>query len=219
MSIPKQIYQTYKNDKFSCIVKYHIKRLKRMNPEYSYNFYDDTMVVEFLKDEFPVEYLQAYNRLTIGASKADFFRYAILYKRGGIYLDLDVKVIKPFREFVLPTDKAIISNEIDKNLFVQWALFFAPHHPFLEKTLKNVLININERRFPNDVHLTTGPTPYSNAIKDCLTDHQSIPYRLMGMYYDGKMKEKYKLAKIAIYGNKKYHWRSLQTKQDVVDKG
>lgn len=216
MPIPKQIFQTFKSKKLSWITKYQVGRLKRMNPEYAYHFYDDEMILDFLKNEFPPKYLQAYNRLTIGAGKADFFRYAILYKKGGIYLDLDAKVIKPFREFVFDDDEAIISNEIDKNLFVQWALFFTPNHPFLEKTLKNVIVNIEERRYPNNSHATTGPPPFSNAIDDCLKENPAISYRLMGMYYNGTMKEKYKFAKIALYRNKRNHWRKLQLQREVI---
>lgn len=218
MPIPKQIFQTFKNARLSWIVKYHIARLKRLNPEYDYHFYDDEMILKFLEAEYPPEYLAAYNRLAIGASKADFFRYAILYKKGGIYIDLDVKVIKPFHAFVFDDDEAIISNEIDKNLFVQWALFFTPGHPFLIKTLKNIIINIQEQRYPNDCHATTGPPPFSNAIRECLKGNPDTPYRLMGIYYDGMMKEKYKLAKLAIYRKKKNHWRKLQEKQDVITK-
>lgn len=216
MPIPKQIFQTFKTKKLPWITQYHIARLKHLNPEYDYHFYDDVMITEFLKKEFPAEYLQAYNRLTIGAGKADFFRYAILYKKGGIYLDLDVKVLRPFREFVLDDDTAIISNEIDKDLFVQWALFFVPGHPFLEKTLENVIINIQERRYPNNSHATTGPPPFSDAIRETLKSNPGILYRTMGLYYDGVMKEKYKLAKIVLYKNKQNHWKKLQLRQEVV---
>ena len=216
MPIPKQIFQTFKNANLSWIVKYHIARLKRLNPEYAYYFYDDEMILKFLEDEFPAEYLQAYKRLTIGASKADFFRYAILYKKGGAYIDLDVKIVKPFRAFVLDDDEAIISNEIDKNLFVQWALFFSPGHPFLKKTLENIITNIQEQRYPNDCHATTGPPPFSDAIRECIKINPETPYRLMGMYYEGMMKEKYKLAKLAIYKKRKNHWKKLQLRQKVI---
>ncbi|HET8572693.1 MAG TPA: glycosyltransferase [Edaphocola sp.] len=216
MPIPKQIFQTFRSRQLPWITMYHIARLKRLNPEYAYHFYDDEMILEFLENEFPSEYLRAYNRLTIGAGKADFFRYAVLYKKGGVYLDLDVKVVKPFREFVLDSDQAIISNEIDKRLFVQWAMFFVPGHPFLEKTLENIIINIQERRYPNNIHATTGPVPFSDAIRGCLGSEPHTPYRLMGVYYNGVMKEKYKLAKIAIYKHKKNHWKKLQLRQEVV---
>jgi mannosyltransferase OCH1-like enzyme len=82
MAIPKQIFQTFKTDKLPWLTRFHIKRMLKKNPEYQYHFYDDKRITEFFKDEFPPEYLKAYNRLTIGAAKADFFRYAILYKKG-----------------------------------------------------------------------------------------------------------------------------------------
>ena len=81
MAIPKQIFQTFKTAQLPWITKFHIKKMLKKNPEYEYHFYDDERVQKFFKEEFPPEYSKAYNRLTIGAAKADFFRYAILYKK------------------------------------------------------------------------------------------------------------------------------------------
>lgn len=216
MPIPKQIFQTFKTKKLSWITRYHVARLKRMNPEYEYHFYDDEMIIDFFKEEFPPEYLKAYQRITIGAAKADFFRYAVLYKKGGIYLDLDAKLIKPFRKFIFDDDEAVLSHEINDRYFVQWALMFAPGHPFLKKTLEMALDNIQQRRYPRDGHASTGPTVFSNAIRACLQENENIPYRLYGVYYNKDIREKYMLAKLALYRNKKNHWKKLQLQQDVI---
>jgi len=86
MAIPKQIFQTFKTDKLPWLTKFHIKRMLKKNPEYEYHFYDDNRIQTFFKDEFPPEYLKAYNRLTIGAAKADFFQIChSLQKRGCLF--------------------------------------------------------------------------------------------------------------------------------------
>jgi len=81
MAVPKQIFQTFKSKKLPWITKLHIWNMKRKNPEYCYFFYDDNDIQKFITNEFPPEYIESYNKLTIGAAKADFFRYAILYKK------------------------------------------------------------------------------------------------------------------------------------------
>src|SRR5690606_10445311 len=133
--------------------------------------------------------LKAYNQLTIGAAKADFFRYAILYKKGGVYLDIDSGMSKPLKYLIRPDDVALISKERHVGLFCQWALIFDKDHPFLKRTLEDVLENIQTHRFPHDVHQTTGPTAFSNAIRACIAENPSVPYRIFdGIEYRGYLK-------------------------------
>ena len=175
MAIPKQIFQIFKSEKLPWLTRMHIKRMLRRNREYTYHFYDDERIEKFLLEEFPREYYVAYKSLTVGAAKADFFRYAILYKKGGIYLDIDCKLISRFRDFVKDSDEAIISIENNGNLYTQWALIFDVGHPFLKRTLELCLINIFEHRYPHDVHQTTGPTVFTHAIKEVLSWIQIHP--------------------------------------------
>ena len=216
MAIPKQIFQTFKTNNLPWLTKYHVRKMQKMNPEYSYNFFDDTQILDFLKKEYPPEYLNAYNRLTIGAAKADFFRYAILYKRGGVYLDIDSGVNKPFDKFVFDSDEAIISYELNPEYYIQWALIFSKEHPFLKRTLELMLDNIETHRFPHDVHSTTGPTVYSKAVKQCLSEDPNIPHRFIARDYDNNLLFKYKLAKILLYRDKSEHWRRKQKKQPII---
>lgn len=217
MAIPKYIFQTFKTKKLPVITRWHIWNMKRQNPEYEYFLYDDEDIQEFFKKEFPQDYLKAYNELTIGAAKADFFRYAILYKKGGVYLDIDSGMSKPLKYLIRPDDVALISKERHVGLFCQWALIFDKDHPFLKRTLEDVLENIQTHRFPHDVHQTTGPTAFSNAIRACIAEDPSIPYRIFdGIEYRGYLKFKYKLGKFFLYSKKSDHWKRKQLTQDII---
>lgn len=191
--------------------------MKRRNPEYEYFLYDDQDIQEFFNKDFPDEYLKAYNQLTIGAAKADFFRYAILYKKGGVYLDIDSGMSSPLKKLILPTDVALISKERHVYLYCQWALIFDKDHPFLKRTLELVLDNIQTHRFPNDVHATTGPTVFTKAINECLAENPDIPHRIFdGIEYRGYLKFKYKLGKFFLYSKKSEHWKRKQLTQDII---
>ncbi|AZI31873.1 glycosyltransferase family 32 protein [Kaistella carnis] len=217
MAIPKYIFQTFKTKKLPVITRWHIWNMKRQNPEYEYFLYDDEDIQEFFKKEFPQDYLKAYNELTIGAAKADFFRYAILYKKGGVYLDIDSGMSKPLKYLIQHDDVALISKERHVGLFCQWALIFDKGHPFLKRTLEDVLENIQTHRFPHDVHQTTGPTAFSNAIRACIAEDPSIPYRIFdGIEYRGYLKFKYKLGKFFLYSKKSDHWKRKQLTQDII---
>lgn len=217
MAIPKYIFQTFKTKKLPIITRWHIWNIKRRNPEYEYFLYDDKEIAEFFEAEFPPEYLRAYNQLTIGAAKADFFRYAILYKKGGVYLDIDSGMTRPLRDLIQPDDVALLSRERHVHFYCQWALIFEKGHPFLKKALEMVLDNIQTHRFPHNVHSTTGPAAFTISVNESLADNPDISYRLFdGIEYRGYLQFKYKLGKFFLYSKKSDHWKRKQMVQDII---
>ncbi len=217
MAIPKQIFQTFKTKKLPVITRWHIWNMKRLNPDYSYHLYDDADINDFLQREYPCNYLNAYNRLTIGASKADFFRYAILYKKGGVYLDVDSGITRPLKYLIKPEDSIVLSRERQPEFFVQWALISEKEHPFLGRTLEMIVDNIEKHRFPNDIHQTTGPSAFTIAVNKCLEENPNIPYRIFyGIEFRGFLKFKYKLAKFFLYEKKSDHWKKKQQTIDII---
>lgn len=217
MTIPKTIYQTFKTSKLPFITQWHVNRMKKNNPEYDYQYYDDARIANFIKDEFGEEIYALYNKIYIGAAKADFFRYSILYKKGGIYLDIDSLMLGKLNDFILPNDSAILSLEENRIHFIQYALFFEPGHPFLKKTLDIIINNIMENKYPHDVHRMTGPTAYTLAINDCLRESPETEYRQLGVDYDQFIKFSYRGSKTFLYGfSRKNHWKRLSKTTSVL---
>ena len=209
MSIQKTIFQTYKTNQLPLITRWHIYRLKRKNPEYDYQFYDDARIDAFIKTEFGTEIYDLYKRINIGAAKADFFRYAILYKKGGVYLDIDSLITKKIDTFIKQNDSAVIALESNRNFYVQWVLFFEAGHPFLKQTLEDVIQNLKENKFPNDSHQMTGPSAFTLAIQKCLKHHPETNYREVGIDFEGNAMFSYPLSKFFLYGfSRKNHWKT-----------
>jgi len=215
MAIPKIIHQTFKSSKLPLLTRWHISRFRKKNPEYTYEFYDDERIDAFLQKEFGQEVFHLYKKLNIGAAKADFFRYAVLYKKGGIYVDIDSGINSHLDDFIQPDDVAIITKEGDPSLFAQWALIYSPHHPFLEKTMDMVMDNIRLNKYPHDVHQMTGPKAYTQAILASLENNPAIPHRILGTDYNGHLKVKYKLGKFFLY-EKGDHWKKMQLTTPVL---
>jgi mannosyltransferase OCH1-like enzyme len=69
----------------------------KLNPEYHYNFVDDNGINQFIRSSFP-DYFQALARLKHGASKADLWRYLVMFKHGGVYADVDCFCVNPLKE-------------------------------------------------------------------------------------------------------------------------
>jgi inositol phosphorylceramide mannosyltransferase catalytic subunit len=208
MSIPKIVYQTYKTKKIPLITKWHRYRMQRKNPGYKFLFYDDNDIDTFIKENFDSEVYELFLKIQIGAAKADFFRYAILYKYGGIYLDIDSKINDSIDSWIFENDVAVIAKEKNNIYYTQWALFYEANHPFLEATLDRVLDNIANNRFPYDTHKMTGPTAYLEGIESCLKKNPAVKYRMINSDYDSHCTFSYPASKFFLYGfSRKNHWK------------
>lgn len=153
--------------------------------------------------------------MNIGAAKADFFCYAILYKRGGIYLDIDSRILKPLDQLILPDDTAIIARESHFENYIQWALIFESNHIIMEKTLDVISYNIRNNCYPHDVHQMTGPSVYTKAINELKPLLNNSNHREVGIDYDEYFQFSYPLSKFFLYKNK-IHWKQDQLKRTVL---
>lgn len=99
--IPKKIYRCYST--FEKMKKFQgvFDKTKELMPDYEQVFFDDLMIDEYIKNNFEERIYNAYNKINpeYGAAKADFFRYLIIYKEGGIYMDIKSGPIQKINNF------------------------------------------------------------------------------------------------------------------------
>jgi mannosyltransferase OCH1-like enzyme len=163
--IPKKIYQTFYTRSLPDQIVGLTKRMLDNNPGYEYYFFDDDMMREFVKNNSDKEMLDCFDSLNVGAAKADLWRYLILFKNGGVYLDIDSEIYGKLDDFIKDEDEAIVSREGHYGKFVQWCLMFAPNHPVLKICLEKCVENIKQRKTNNIIDLT-GPTVFSESINE-----------------------------------------------------
>jgi mannosyltransferase OCH1-like enzyme len=164
MRIPRKIYQAWHDKKVKPIFKEYIDKTLKMNPEYEYELFGEEDMDNFVRDNYDGEIYSCYKRIKLITAKVDFWRYLILYKNGGIYLDIDSALLKPLDDLILDYDAVITREPNVPNEYVQWALFFCKEHPILKQTIENVVDNIKNNRYSNNVGRMTGPLPYTEAI-------------------------------------------------------
>lgn len=226
--IPKNIFQSWHTINLHPQVQKYIDEMKINNPEYTYKIYTDSEMDSFVNENFPGEIADSYNKLNIIVAKVDFWRYLILYKYGGVYLDMDSYINKSLDKLIQDNDEAIITAEKNKNMFVQWALIFNKDHPILKKIIDLVVENIKFNKYPNDIHQMTGPTIFSEAINiihmayngrrvrhhlihknfDMTFKCNYSSYRIYGIDYSGYFTFKHKDSDL-LYTSKQ-HWRDEQ---------
>jgi hypothetical protein len=113
----------------------------KKNPEYEWVMSGDKVSDEFMSSgEVKPEWSTAYFKARNGAEKADIWRYAVLHKYGGVYMDSDMSCHAPYRTFVDPTANITQAMTQKNHGFEasQFALFFTPGHKVLEAVLDDI---------------------------------------------------------------------------------
>ena len=177
MMIPKKIYQTWKTKNLSTKLENVRKRISQINPDYEMILFDDNDIDVWIKENFNDEsgIYNVYKKLKVGAARADFWRYLILYKNGGIYLDINSDISKPLNELIRDNDTAIISREQNSGTtyFIQWALFFTPQHPILLYARNLCMYNIINKT-SDWLPSLTGPGVFTCAVNHVLKKQYNI---------------------------------------------
>jgi len=202
MTIPKIIHQTYSKKKgLHQLFIDNIARLRELNSGWDYHLYDEDERREFIASHYDRDILGSYEKINplYGPAKADFFRYLLLYQKGGVYLDVKSTLIKTLDDVLRPDDNYILShwrNEKGqpregwglypilggRGEYQQWHIVAAPRHPFLEAVIHRVKRNIDNYNTSRDgvgkngVIRMTGPIAYTQAIQSVQKDHNAFRY-------------------------------------------
>ena len=196
-AIPHIIHQTFYERNLSAPLQANVDALRNMNPGWEYRFYDDSDIATFIKGNYPAWVWGYFERIDprYGAARADFFRYLLMYKVGGVYLDIKSTIRRPLDTVLLSSDRFILSKwhlqngeyehkglvydlrHIEGGEYQQWHIICAPGHPFLKAVLEAVLSNMDT--YDPHLHQTgkrgvlrvTGPIAYTMAIQRIIRDH------------------------------------------------
>lgn len=165
--IPKMLHQTYRNADLPGGCAGYVADLQALHPDWTYHFYDDDACAELIADMLP-DLLPTYGAADLmPVQRADIFRLAIVYLRGGFYLDIDVEMhraLDPLLEHaaVFPVE-VVLDAPTCQRLGHEHAVrvgnygFGAvPGHPFLRHLLDGIGI-ASVARTEEDVLETTGP--------------------------------------------------------------
>ena len=108
MKIPKIIHQSWKTKEVPQIWQSYQKKVQELHPDWEYILWTDESSEQLVAEVFP-QFLPVYQGFSRNIMRADVFRYLIMYHMGGMYLDLDYEMIRPFdfkkEELVLPMNR------------------------------------------------------------------------------------------------------------------
>jgi len=189
--MPKHIWQTYKHGLESPeFPKHERKRVDswvKNNPEYKHSLLSDEEMHRFVETEFATIPLvvEAFKVLPKPVLQADFFRYLVVFARGGIYTDVDTVNLKPIGTWissqplvygennnpglVVGVESSIEKRTWRKNFtrllqLAQWTLQGKPGHPALLDLISHITEHTIMRYRNNELHRIFGRTATEDVM-------------------------------------------------------
>jgi len=161
--IPLQIFQTWHCKNLPAKMAQAVNRLKMNNPRFKYFLFDDNDCKDFIKNNFDSKVLNAYNSLIPGAFKADLWRYCVLYKNGGFYLDIKYE---PFNnvKFIHFTESEHLVYDLNNYDIYNAFMVCLPGNELLMKAINKIVENVENKFYGNSTLEPTGPRLLSKFI-------------------------------------------------------
>jgi inositol phosphorylceramide mannosyltransferase catalytic subunit len=168
----KLLHRTYMDSERAQKYQKCLDKTLETNPYLEHRFYSDKDIEEYIQLHFSERIYNAYKSLNpaYGPAKSDFFRYLILYREGGLYLDIKSCATQDISELFESKGKLIVSkavnwkhihpfgvipsllNSYDWSLFSgidygeynNWHIVASPGHPVLAKVIQQMVSNIEK---------------------------------------------------------------------------
>ena len=173
--IPRRIMQYWDKPTPPDEVASLMQRCRAANPGYVHELFDDATAQDFLAAEYGTAVVDLYRACFHVAAKADFFRLAYLYKRGGFYIDADEVCDRPL-------DSCFRTGGVEQvytfsrglpSCVNNWFIGAACGTRIIERTFGNCMENLSSvvRHGPKtNVWVLTGPGVLSFSILDLFCD-------------------------------------------------
>jgi mannosyltransferase OCH1-like enzyme len=169
--VPLIIYQSWHMNSVPKNMKNAINKLIAMNPEFDYYLYSDEKSREFICENYSEEVVAAFDSLKPGAYKSDLWRYCILYKTGGVYLDIKYYSLYPINEMIKKTP-VIFVNDLPwacSESFTPYGIYNAllaspPKHSIFINCINEIVRNTKMKIYGASPLHITGPCLLSNVM-------------------------------------------------------
>jgi mannosyltransferase OCH1-like enzyme len=183
--IPKIIHQTWKTTDIPDEWRSAVHHCKTVNKGFEYILWTDETMDTFVKENYP-NFYKIYKSYKYNIQRCDAFRYLVLYKYGGVYIDMDIVCKQNLNNF-LHYDLVLAQSSNIETSFTNSFFMSIPNHPFFKYCIDNLGENVNSYQyFGKHLHVmnSTGPLFLNKMINNY-----------------GKMKDVYILTKKEFAGD------------------
>lgn len=162
-----QIFLSDADTTLSPFLKHATGTVQAAFPDANHTIYDKETLRQFIADNYDADVLWAYDCLNPYSYKADLGRFCLLYKLGGWYMDIAVRVVNPVE--IAPHIKWLAFRDIQRFSFTSWAcattvLYSQTANPALATAINLIVKNCHEKYYGITPLCPTGPTLLGQAL-------------------------------------------------------
>lgn len=200
MLIPRRIHQIFLSGDLPDRLIQQVADIKTRNPGWAHHLYAHEDAERFIATHYDDDMLRVYRRINpaYGAARADLLRHLIIYKLGGVYLDIKSDLTWPLDDVLRADDEYILTQwrngpgELHAKMglhpdlahvrggeFQSYLIIAVAGHPFSKAAIDRITGNITRYRPWSGVGRmgvlrTTGPIAYTLAVQPLLS---TAPHR------------------------------------------
>jgi len=164
IQIPANIFQTWQTHILPPQMFNAIKIIKKQNPRFNYYLFSDIDCRLFISKNFDPAVLNAYDQLIPGAYKADLWRLCVLYKNGGIYIDIKLNCINGFKLIELTEKEHYVLDRLPPLSIYNAFMVCKAGNPFLWKAICRIVLNVQNKYYGSSPLSPTGPKLLGDII-------------------------------------------------------
>ncbi len=157
-TIPKKIHQIWIGGPLPDVFKPLIQTWKKYHPDWEYVLWDD----EKIKELFPLYNQKFYDESEGMGVKSDLLKWEIVYRYGGLYVDVDYECLRSHEELHYLYDFYTAFQPFDAFFVQLGAASFAasPGHPILKHTIETIKDDWHHKGAPKK----SGPVHFSKSF-------------------------------------------------------
>lgn len=166
--IPKIIHQIWLGSEFPKEYIPYRDKMMEINKGWEYKLWTDKDV-----ESFGLKNIKLFNNIKNLGAKSDIFRYEILERIGGIYIDTDFDTVKPFDELI-HLDAFAGNGHVDIPEVFNSIMASSPNHKYMANIVKELQKKENFYDDINGVMNNTGPYFVTKVFFDTVTEEDNV---------------------------------------------
>ncbi len=173
--IPRIFHQTWKNKDIPEEWKGSYNSCQSVMASYVKKLWTDDEMEAFVKENYPDMY-DTYMGYTHHIQRCDSFRYMLLYKMGGVYLDMDI-ACKLSIDPLLTYDVVLAKSPNMGNYVTNSILMSMPGHPFFRYVIDQLKVYKDKFKYlGKHLHVmnSTGPVFFTDVYHEYVKNNGPI---------------------------------------------
>jgi mannosyltransferase OCH1-like enzyme len=158
--VPAVIYHSWHSNRVPPKMRDNIYALLKNNPEFDYYLYSDDACAKYIEKNYPKDVLTAFHTLKPGAYKSDLWRYCILYREGGVYLDIKYNTLESLKSIISRSPEVFVKDVkhgILDGCFYNGVMISKPGNEVFKSCIDEIVNNSKRKSYNSNGLDVTGP--------------------------------------------------------------